>query len=147
MLRNRTHGLFVVIGIIIICILGYFFLRTSSIEKTTSIVQKNKDTLTGIATEIMNEKNVDGYHLHGVKQIYCWNDTMVDFLCRSSGFASSTSYSGFYYSPDDVPLGFQGESMNFEEAEHGWKYTESEGDNWYYTEKICDNWYAYEMHF
>lgn len=41
---------------------------------------------------------------------------MVDFWCSGSGLGSATSYSGFYYSPKDIPLGFQGADMDFVES-------------------------------
>jgi hypothetical protein len=61
---------------------------------------------------------------------------MVDFWCGGYGLGSSTSYSGFYYSPDDIPLGFQGTAMDLVKYDSGWKYKELDSDNQYYTEKI-----------
>lgn len=65
-----------------------------------------------------------------------------------SGFASQTSYNGFYYSSGDVPLGFGGTGdMTLAPSGAGWCWEETEGDNWYYTERLRSGWYYYEMHF
>ena len=72
----------------------------------------------------------------------------VQFECGVSGFASQTSYNGFYYSPGDVPLGFGGTGdMTLAPSGAGWCWEETEGDNWYYTERLRSGWYYYEMHF
>ena len=57
------------------------------------------------------------------------------------------TYKGFYYSPENQPLGFQGTDMDFIEDGQGWRWKEEDGDNWDYTEKIMDKWYFFEMHF
>ena len=72
----------------------------------------------------------------------------VQFECGVSGFASQTSYNGFYYSSGDVPLGFGGTGdMTLAPSGAGWCWEETEGDNWYYTERLRSGWYYYEMHF
>lgn len=56
-------------------------------------------------------------------------------------------YTGFVYSAEDIPVGFQGTDAKFERHGDGWLWKEASGDNWMYTERIADHWYWYEMHF
>lgn len=65
----------------------------------------------------------------------------VFFECTGMG------YSGFVYSADDIPIGFQGMDMTFETHKGGWIWEEPNGDNWMYVERITDQWFWYEMHF
>lgn len=82
-----------------------------------------------------------------------WNVTrwesngMVEFMKASWGIGSSTTYKGFYYSPNNEPLGFQGSQITFQKEGKGWKWKEEEGDNWEYTERIMENWFQFEIHF
>lgn len=72
---------------------------------------------------------------------------IVEFAVGGSGFGSATSYTGFYYSPEDIPLGFQGAVLDLTESAHGWTWQEENSDNRQIIEKICDHWYWYEAHF
>ena len=72
---------------------------------------------------------------------------MVEFQTSVFGLAPSSTYSGFYYSPEDVPLGFQSAQVDFVESGGCWLWEEPEGDNRQYTEKIADHWYWYEASF
>lgn len=72
---------------------------------------------------------------------------IVEFEVDGFGFGSATSYNGFYYSPDDVPMGFQGALLDLTETSSGWSWQEENGDNHQTIEKICDHWYWYEAHF
>lgn len=72
---------------------------------------------------------------------------MIEFLLAGSGLAPSSSYYGCYYSPDDVPLAFQGMDVTLTEEGPGyWTWTES-GDNRGATSKIRDRWYYFEASF
>lgn len=89
--------------------------------------------------------------LHGVSQLVYRNKeeetVTVEYLCESSGIASSGWYAGFYYSSEDIPLGLQGISRSFIEKGKGWKWQEENGDNYEYIERITDHWYYYESGF
>lgn len=80
--------------------------------------------------------------------VTCYPHTgMVEFQTSVFGLVPSSTYSGFYYSPEDVPLGFQSTQVDFVESGGGWLWEEPEGDNRQYTEKIADHWYWYEASF
>lgn len=70
---------------------------------------------------------------------------MVEFITFAFGIAPSSTYKGFYYSPNDTPLGFQGVNLTFTKNDTGWVY--NDGNNIEYTEKVMDHWYWFEMNF
>lgn len=79
--------------------------------------------------------------------VYWQSSGMVEFYGPSQGVAPASEYTGFYYAPNDGPLGFQGVSADFIEEGSGWKWQIPNSDNWEYTEKVMDHWYWFEMHF
>lgn len=83
----------------------------------------------------------------GWKVSYYPHSGKIEFETSAFGLAPSSTYSGFYYSPEDVPMGFQSAQVDFAEHGGGWLWEEPEGDNRQYTEKIADYWYWYEAKF
>lgn len=84
---------------------------------------------------------------HGWK-VDCYKENgQVVFLVSAFGIGSSSLYKGIYYSDSNMPLGFQGENINFIPYEEGWKWEEADGDNWQYTERIFEKWFWFEAHF
>ena len=74
----------------------------------------------------------------------------VTFYCYGHGFASNTSYEGFYYTPWDGPArlgGIDVSSLKQDGNEWVWyeKDMDPSGDNEYHTEKICDNFWYYRL--
>lgn len=72
---------------------------------------------------------------------------MIQFTGLSKGLGSSTVYTGFYFSADGSPKGFQGTEMMYSPNGTGWYWKEEHGDNYAYTEEIIEKWYWFEMHF
>lgn len=124
-----------------------FSQNNSTKQSITKTVQENSVYLEEIAEKIIENKKVDDISFKNCEINYWQTSDMVEFIVNKGGIGSSSEYSGFYYSPDDKPLGFQGTEVVFTEYENGWKWNESGGDNWEYTEKIADKWYYFEMHF
>lgn len=54
-----------------------------------------------------------------------------------------SQYSGYYYSPDDVPVPFQNADVPLTETEDGWSW-QAEGDNHGTTKRIAECWFSYE---
>lgn len=74
------------------------------------------------------------------------NRFFISFDCGGKGFGSVMTYYGFYYTQDDLPIGWGGEDVDLAQNSTGWTLKESEdSDNIYYTERITDNWFYYEM--
>lgn len=84
---------------------------------------------------------------NGWKVTYYPQTGMVEFQTSAFGLVPSSTYSGFYYSPEDVPMGYQSVQVEFVESGDGWLWEEPERDNRQYTEKIEDHWYWYEVSF
>lgn len=135
---------------LIICCTGILFLFFQYEINTSSFVKKNYKEL----NEFVNKIKLDNSTKDQQKSFYKgWNVTywkengMVEFKKGVFGIGSSTTYKGFYYSPTDEPLGFQGTNIKFEKKGKGWKWKEKKGDNWEYTERIMSNWFKFEIHF
>ena len=96
----------------------------------------------------------------GKPEVYVEGD-IVTFYCYGFGFASATSYEGFYYTPLNIPArigGIEAPYVRYHSSEelpdflkqenNEWVWYEKDensgGDNEYHTEKICDYfWYYY----
>ena len=113
-----------------------------------SRVKNNEAQLAEVDSSVIERGSAEGASVSGVQEIVYHSDSkMVEFLCGGFGLAPSSSYTGFYYSPSDVPLGFQGEVMSLVKTDTGWSYEQVNGDNQYETEKIVDRWYYFHMSF
>lgn len=138
------------IGLLVICVavLGFFALSGRDSEQAAiKLVQKNRAELEALVESIISTGTVQNpTSLKGYQITYWENRNMVEFT-KGSGFGASTVYHGFYYSPLDIPLGFQGTSVEFSQEEDSWVWREENGDNWERTKKIADHWYWFEMHF
>ena len=74
----------------------------------------------------------------------------VTFYCYGHGFASNTSYEGFYYTPMDGPARLGGiDVSSLKQEGNEWAWYEKDrapgGDNEYHTEKICDHFWYYRL--
>ena len=69
---------------------------------------------------------------------------MVEYTVATAG----STYYGFYYSPDDVPLAFQNTDVPLvpAETEEGWIWT-AEGDNRGRTYRLAERWFYFEAKF
>ena len=72
-------------------------------------------------------------------------DLFVEFSCDGWGLVPSSSYYGFYYSPQG-PRAFQGveEELTPQDGGYAWQ---AEGDNHGFTREIGQGFYYYEAHF
>jgi len=84
----------------------------------------------------------------GIQSAQYWHGDsgMIEFFVKGRGIVPASSYYGFYYSVDGVPLAFQNAKMTLVESGDGWEWKEG-GDNRGYTEHISGNWYYYEASF
>ena len=97
---------------------------------------------------------LEDYHGYSAGDTYDgWDVTyyphsgMIEFQTSAFGLVPSSTYSGFYYSPEDVPMGFQSAQVDFAEHGDGWLWEEPEGDNRQYTQRITEHWYWYDVRF
>ena len=142
---KRVTGIIIIFSLLIIVVTFFVIRKPVSIQ---NFVKDHSDELTQYAESMIQNGSNGKSETYGDYEMTYWATTnMVEFVARKNGIGSSTVYKGFYYSPDDKPLGFQGNQVQFTESDSGGTWKESDGDNWEYTEKIQDHWYWFEFHF
>jgi hypothetical protein len=72
-------------------------------------------------------------------------DLFVEFTCDGWGLTPSSSYYGFYYSPNG-PRAFQGVETELIAQDGGFAW-QAEGDNHGFTREIGEGFYYFEAHF
>jgi hypothetical protein len=109
-------------------------------------VNENKAALEQVAARLSasGENAREDFDGHTVN--YWHNAKKTEFSMYVKGMVTSGTYGGFYYSPQDKPLGFQGAPAAFTEQPDG-TFTCERSDNTEYTERITENWFWYEAKF
>lgn len=92
----------------------------------------------------------DDATLFGYKYVNSWDGEhpITEFMIGARGFLLvNARYFGCYYSPHDVPAGFQNVAVELiPDGEDRWVW-QGEGDNHGHTEKLMDHWYYFEAKF
>ena len=138
----------VILICIVVCITTVKVIRFMEKANTFRYVKNNTEQLTAEALSVI-ENGVYAHHQYDNTTVTYYptaSHPIVEFSTGGFGIAPSGYYTGFYYSPQDIPVRFNGEGTAMEEYKNGWQY-QSVGDNHGYTEKICDNWYWYKFWF
>lgn len=85
-----------------------------------------------------------------VTSVYAYNENILQFYCGSSGFLDVGTYTGFYFSRDDMPYAFEFNNLELVEISPGVfegqdenGAQQSHGGHRIRTEKIRDKWYYY----
>ena len=148
-MKRKKYISICVILLIFICILSYFFFfRKNSKFYVYQYVKQSHVGLEHFVEDMLKENDHTEQKTYHSWNVSAYNTSnMVEFIVSSFGVGSSPIYKGFYYSPNDEPLGFQGTDVEWQPEGDGWKWEESQGDNFEYTEKIMEKWYWFEMHF
>ena len=89
-----------------------------------------------------------------VKNVYAYNENILQFYCVGEGFLDTGTYTGFYFSKEDTPFTFEfGDSVALVEISPGIFEGQDEdgvqqkhGGHKIYTEKIRDKWYYYKQY-
>ena len=128
--------------------ISVFFVYKDAKPTVINYVQRHSTELMHYAESVIKDNNYNSTATYNGWDVSYWAESnMVEFLVKGFGLGSATTYEGFYYSPDDKPIGFQGADVDFEKESIGWRWEDSTGDNWNYTEKIIDRWYCFKMSF
>lgn len=88
-------------------------------------------------------------HFHGIQVdgLYGDDDKILQFYFTGFGIAPSSTYYGFYYASEDVPVPYCNEKFPLQEiSEDEWEWT-GLGDNGGRIKKIVNCWYYYEAWF
>lgn len=93
-----------------------------------------------ILSEILRIKGIQG-----IERYYSQSGRLcILFDCGTRSYMSR--YYGFYYTEDNMPIGWEGTDVNFEQYENGWVYKDKENyGTTYITERITDNWFYFEV--
>ena len=144
---KRKWVWFLLCGVAIAGILCVVILQKGSTKSEIfDYVQGNQADLERFAVELMRVNGKDAKYKDW--PVACYEDVRtVEFLTKGSGLGPVTSYEGFYYSENDVPIGFQGVELDFIQDGDGWIWRESNGDNCNQTERITEHWFWFKMSF
>lgn len=138
---------YLLLGIILI-IVTFFHITPNEKKNITRYINKNHIDLQ-FYSENLRKNTMNKTDCYDKWKVTYWsNNGIVEFTPRYNNSFQSV-YKGFYYSHDNIPLGFQGNIIQFNKHKSGWMWTDNHenSDNWEYTEKIIDCWYWFEMHF
>ena len=78
---------------------------------------------------------------------------IVEYYCGGTGILDSTTYAGFYFSPEDVPCNLMSREGPLEELAPGqyeWREEKLSSEsitNRYETARILPHWYYYKKHY
>lgn len=144
---KRKRVWFLLCGVAIAGILCVVILQKGSTKSEIfDYVQGNQADLERFAVELMRVNGKDAKYKDW--PVACYEDVRtVEFLTKGSGLGPVTTYEGFYYSENDVPIGFQGVELDFIQDGDGWIWRESNGDNCNQTERITEHWFWFKMSF
>lgn len=147
-LQGKKAVIAMAVAICLLALVAVLVARSSGSKSAAmSYVQENMSELETYVQGIDADEGVYYDTYDGWDVTYYQNTGVVEFLASARGLGSASQYSGFYYSPQNVPVGFQGAELELVAGDSGWQWSESGGDNHYYTERIADNWYWFEMGF
>ena len=144
------------LGARIVLVLLILLIRSAQpYRRISRFVKKNETELTQIAEDILagkkpSEKEYQGVEIEGR---FNGDHPMVQFYSFGFGLVPSSTYYGFYYSPDDVPLPYHnaddhyGVVTNSESDDPDMTRYQGEGDNGGQTTRIIPCWYYYEAWF
>lgn len=142
----KLKSLFICILVLLI-VSGCNFNKYNDYKTISKYVNENYNELYKIAKEYINGNKIE--YKKEIKRIsvYKEDNTIVEFLTRGYGIASSSKYIGFYYSENDTPVAFQNEKFDLNKiGKNKWEWKQN-GDNHGITIKIRNHWYYYEASF
>lgn len=127
-------------GLVIFC-----FLFQDSLVK--AYVGKYNDRLTAYCEAVLTDPASVDTHRYGPWDVSVnREEKMVEFHTGGSGIGSETSYKGFYYSPEDAYLPFQGCGEDVEVYD-GTGYWTDGTDNYGTVHRLCKYFFWFEAHF
>ncbi|MCI9432972.1 MAG: hypothetical protein HFF70_11185 [Oscillospiraceae bacterium] len=144
---KRKRVWFLLCGVAITGILCVVILQKGSTKSEIfDYVQGNQADLERFAVELIRVNGKDAKYRNWPVAYY-EDVRTVEFLTKGSGLGPVTTYEGFYYSENDVPVGFQGVELDFIQDGDGWIWREANGDNCDQTERITEHWFWFKMSF
>ena len=114
----------------------------------SQFVTLHQNDLEKIASDRLNGfQTAEQYRGIVVEGVFSGKHPIVQFSSGGFGLAPSTTYYGFYYSEDDVPVAFQNVDIELVPTGND-KWTWSDGtDNGGTTQRISECWFSYQAWF
>lgn len=144
-MKQRLPGLLCLLAALLVCIAA----ARRDGSDTARFVRQNQAELTALAEEVLAAGfGGDEVFYPGVicinYAVYMESGTFwrpfVEFHTDHL-----SGYSGFYYSPTDIPVTYQGADVTLQKTNTGWAWEHPGGYGT--TEKITDCWYTFEAYF
>lgn len=143
-MKKRLPGLVCLLLTLVICVAA----ARRDLSEPANFVRQNTEVLTALAEEVLVNSASGDISCPGVKHVrsmvYMKDGThyipYVEFY-----MATAVGYSGFYYSPTDIPIPFQGVSdavLTPTASGWAWEYMGNHGT----TTKITDRWYTFKAY-
>lgn len=115
-----------------------------------AMVERNLEKYEMAVQQMMNgDISASRVEVPGVRDVHVrmGEHVVVDFFVTGFGLAPSSTYYGFYYSPEDLPMmALDGMAKLTEYEPDAWNW-QGVGDNDGIIKKIADCWYYYEASF
>lgn len=136
------------VSVILVAILSAFIFSRNDEKKITDFVIANHTELENIALSyISGDETLAKYKGVEVEGVYSGEHQIVQFYHSGAGLVPSTTYYGFYYSKDNVPVAYQ--NCGYETvpaSDNEWMWDDGT-DNGGLTKRITDCWFYYEAWF
>ena len=140
-MKHRLPGLFCLLAALLVCI-------AAARRDGSRFVRQNQAELTALAEEVLAAGfGGDEVSYPGVTRIvYAVYMEAGTFPRPFVEFHTDSliGYSGFYYSPTDIPVTFQGADVTLQKTNTDWAWEHL--DNHGTTAKITDCWYTFEAY-
>ena len=140
-----------IMPIVLIALIVLTFIYGNSKPFVRQYVIRHQDELDSFVAAAYANIPADNYERFIPLEYNNWSavicteeDNVVLFCVYEAGFASSSTYKGFAYSPNDVPVGFYGRIDGFERNDDGSWISYYQGEH-NYCEKILDKWYYFKV--
>ncbi len=146
MTQNKKPFKIILAAAMILLFLSPFLIKSKGF--VFWLVEHDQEKLTEMANAIIESGEEEPDHSWYFSDVDYHDSThMVEFTTSYWGIAPSGVRKGFYYSPENIPLGYNygGEVLSFLPYEAGWLWEEENGNNTMYTERIADHWFWFEF--
>lgn len=117
-------------------------------HRINNFIKQNREELVTIAEAHLNsDPSITTYKGVEVEPVCRGKHDIVEFYYCGVGLVPSSTYYGFYYSPDDVPTPYQNTNDKLVAVSDAqWEWSDGT-DNGGRTKRVMKNWFYYEAWF
>lgn len=146
--RKKAAAVFCTGIVIALLAVLFFHFMGDHEQRIERFVTSNQAALEKIALDQLSGKGTAGeYQGVKVEGVLPGEHKIVQFLFDAAGFVPSSTYYGFYYSEDDVPVAYaNADNALTTVSEKEWAWDDGT-DNGGVTKKIAEHWYYYKAWF